>query len=83
MKSSTAKIFWSGRSQAVRLPKDFRIDTTTVHIRKHGNTIILEPLAEDWAWLDRLCGKLDQDFINAANEQPLPQERTELDEFFK
>jgi len=80
---STAKIFWSGRSQAVRLPKDFRFDTATVHIRRHGNTVILEPVADNWSWLDAACGKLDQDFVNAANEQPEQQERPDLDGLFE
>jgi len=31
-----AKIFWSGRSQAVRLPKEFRFETDEVSIRRHG-----------------------------------------------
>ena len=44
-----ARIFWSGRSQAVRLPKDFRFDASEVRIRRHGNTVILEPVAHDWA----------------------------------
>ena len=80
---NTAKIFWSGRSQAVRLPKDFRFDTELVRIRRHGNTVILEPISENWEWLDVLCQKLDQDFIAAVNEQPEQQKRQELDEFFK
>ncbi|MBC7037492.1 AbrB/MazE/SpoVT family DNA-binding domain-containing protein, partial [Salmonella enterica subsp. enterica serovar Enteritidis] len=47
-----AKIFWSGRSQAVRLPKEFRFDATEVRIRRHGQSVILEPMPENWAWLD-------------------------------
>jgi antitoxin VapB len=53
-----AKLFWSGRSQAVRLPKEFRFEGTEVRIRRHGNKVILEPIADDWAWLDALPGKL-------------------------
>ena len=79
----TAKIFWSGRSQAVRLPKSYRFDGDAVHIRRHGNAVILEPIADDWTWLDALVGPLDGDFTAAATEQPAGQERTELDEFFK
>jgi antitoxin VapB len=30
----------------------------------------LEPIAEDWAWLDQIAGKLDEDFVRAASEQP-------------
>ena len=57
----TAKLFWTGRSQAVRLPKEFRFDGDKVRIRRHGSAVILEPLADDWSWLDSIAGKLDED----------------------
>jgi antitoxin VapB len=76
-----AKIFWSGRSQAVRLPKEFRFDVAEVRIRRQGNAIILEPVPRDWAWLDRVSGPLDEDFIDAVREQPPEQARPELDFF--
>jgi antitoxin VapB len=79
----TAKIFWSGRSQAVRLPKDFRFDVAQVRIRRHGNALILEPISEDWAWLDTLGSALDVDFAQAAIEQPEQQTRPALDALFK
>jgi len=58
-----AKIFWSGRSQAVRLPKDFRFPGEEVRIRRHGSAVILEPVAKDWTWLVSIAGKLDEDFV--------------------
>ncbi len=76
-----AKVFWSGRSQAVRLPKAFRFETDEIRIRRHGNAVILEPVAHDWAWLDLLLGPLDDDFTEAAAEQPPEQERPGLDFF--
>lgn len=39
-----AKVFWTGRSQAVRLPKEFRFDVDEVSIRKAGRMVILEPV---------------------------------------
>lgn len=46
----TAKIFKNGRSQAVRLPKEFRLKGNEVSIRKEGEKIILEPLEKtQWA----------------------------------
>ncbi len=83
---TTAKVFWSGRSQAVRLPKEFRVEGDEVRIRRVGRTIVLEPIPDDWAWLDDLqreIGKLDDDFIAAANEDMPMQERPELDDLFK
>lgn len=79
----TAKLFWSGRSQAVRLPKEFRFRGEEVRIRRHGSAVILEPVADDWDWLDVLVGKLDDDFVQAVNEQPEAQDRPALEEFFR
>ncbi len=77
----TAKVFWSGRSQAVRLPKNFRFDTDEVRIRRHGQAVILEPITRGWGWLDALIGPVDDDFARAAEEQPAEPERPELDVF--
>jgi antitoxin VapB len=78
-----AKIFWSGRSQAVRLPKDFRFQGEEVRIRRHGSTVILEPVAEDWAWLDAIAGRRDDDFIRAVDERPRQQKRPALKKLFR
>ncbi|MBR6471045.1 MAG: AbrB/MazE/SpoVT family DNA-binding domain-containing protein [Victivallales bacterium] len=40
----TAKVFMTGRSQAVRIPKKYRFDTPEVQIQKKGNKIILSPI---------------------------------------
>ena len=81
--TDTAKLFWSGRSQAVRLPKDFRFNGDEVRIRRHGSAVILEPVADDWGWLDALVGTLDADAATAAQEQPEQQERPGLDKLFR
>ena len=78
-----AKLFWSGRSQAVRLPKDYRFAGEEVRIRRHGSAVILEPVADDWTWLDSIAGKLDRDFVDAAGEQPEQQKRPALDKLFR
>lgn len=77
----TAKVFWSGRSQAVRLPRAFRFDAAEVRIRRHGSAVILEPVATDWAWLDALVGDVDDAFVQAAREKLPDQKRPELDFF--
>ncbi len=77
----TAKVFWSGRSQAVRLPKAFRFEGDEVRIRRHGETVILEPISLNWDWLDRVTGPVDADFAKAAAEEPLAQDRPRLDLF--
>jgi antitoxin VapB len=79
----TAKLFWSGRSQAVRLPKEFRFEADKVRIRRHGNSVILEPIASDWSWLDAISAKLDDDFVRATSEEPNEQDRPALDGLFE
>jgi len=44
MDSKLARVFWTGRSQAVRLPKEFRFEGDTVSVRRDGEAIILEPV---------------------------------------
>jgi len=78
----TAKLFWTGRSQAVRLPKEFRFDGTEVRIRRRGNAVILEPIATDWAWLDALAHRFDADATQAAEEPAEQQIRPDLDKLF-
>jgi antitoxin VapB len=78
-----AKVFWSGGSQAVRLPREFRFDVDEVRIRRRGAAVILEPIATDWSWLNELAGStLDEDMVQAALEPVTEQERPELDGLF-
>ncbi len=80
----TARIFWSGRSQAVRLPKAYRFDGEEVRIRRHGDAVILEPIATDWGWLDAIAGQMSEDFFANGREQPgMPLDRPELNEVFR
>ena len=43
-----AKIFWSGRSQAVRLPAACRFDASEVEVIKEGSQLILRPRGKNW-----------------------------------
>lgn len=63
--TTTAKLFWSGSSQAVRLPKAFRFNSNEVKISKQGQKVIIEPIVSDWAWLDDL-GTLDDPTFEQA-----------------
>jgi antitoxin VapB len=66
--ANTAKVFWSGRSQAVRLPKEFRFEGKEVTVRREGRAVILEPIEDEWAWLDRIAGPLPKEFLDALDE---------------
>lgn len=80
--AQTAKLFWSGRSQAVRLPKRFRMEGTEVRIRRQGRGVILEPIADDWSWLDEVGDALSEDFFAEGRRQPEEQDRPALDTLF-
>jgi antitoxin VapB len=67
----------------VRLPKEFRFEGDEVRIRRHGTSVILDPLPTDWAWLDAVVGTFDRDAAESALEQPGQQERPELNELFR
>ena len=45
-KQTFAKLFWIGKSQAVRLPKEFRFEGDRVHIRRMGAGVLIEPILE-------------------------------------
>lgn len=47
MKGKRAKVFWTGRRQAVQLPKELRFRGDTVLVRREGDAVILEP-ADEW-----------------------------------
>jgi virulence-associated protein VagC len=48
--ASRARLFWSGGSQAVRLPKAMRLPGTEVIVRRRGAEVILEPLPDNDDW---------------------------------
>lgn len=92
MGEARAKVFWSGRSQAVRLPKEFRFEDGIgeVAIRRQGKMLILElprkgaTEADEWAWLDEITGEFDEATLGALEEDEGPfEDRPERDEFFK
>lgn len=57
-----ARVFWTGRSQAIRLPQEFRFDTDTVLVHREGQAVVLEPLHE-WpeGYVDSFAG-IPEDF---------------------
>lgn len=64
----TAKLFANGRSQAVRLPREFRFDADEVFIRKYENIVILYGKEDPWAPLLNSLGKFTEDFMEDRNQ---------------
>ena len=66
---NTAKIFKTGRSQAVRLPKEFRFDTDEVCVARVGDMVILYPHKKAWDVLERGIRHFTEEFM-ADRAQP-------------
>jgi antitoxin VapB len=74
--SKRAKIFMNGRSQAVRLPKEFRFESDEVIVRKMGDSVILSPSEPGWdAFFDEPSA-FAEDFLAERADAP-PQERSD------
>lgn len=72
---NTAKIFKSGNSQAVRLPKEFQFDVSEVEIFRRGDEIILRKKPQNLARVFELLCDLSEDFMENGRQQPAVQER--------
>lgn len=81
-----AKVFRSGNSQAVRLPKDFRFDVEEVEISREGDAVILRPrhdVSTPWTSLRAAMERgFSADFMAEGRQQPDSQSRPKLDEAF-
>jgi antitoxin VapB len=74
----TARVFRSGNSQAVRLPKQFRFKSAEVEIFRRGNEIVLREKDGDMARAFDLLASLPQDLGLARRKDDLPQKRKDL-----
>lgn len=73
----TTRVFASGNSQAIRLPKEFRLTTRRVKIRRAGRALIVEPLADDFSRLAAVLDEFTEDFMT-GRLQPDAQARETL-----
>lgn len=73
----TARLFKSGRSQAVRLPKEYRFEGVEVAVRHFGNGVLLLPFNEPWAMLDAALDAFEPGF-QISRDQPAAQVREEI-----
>jgi antitoxin VapB len=74
----SAKLFQNGRSQAVRLPKEFQFSGDEVFIQRHGDAVILIPHEKAWeVFMEGLTG-FSKDFMKNGRDQGKDQERESL-----
>ena len=72
----TAKLFKNGQSQAVRIPKEFRMKGSEVYIKKQGEAIVLLPKEKSWSPLLESLNHFAKDFKIERN-QPSENQRRE------
>jgi antitoxin VapB len=73
---NVAKLFTNGRSQAVRLPKEFRFTGDSVRIRKLGRGVLLEPMDFDSKqWFAKLDRFAEKPFMDEGRNQPKTPKR--------
>jgi antitoxin VapB len=69
---STARVFKSGNSRAVRLPKEFQLEGAGVYVKKEGRGLLLTPIDDPWAALVGGLGKFSED-LPEERVQPPPE----------
>jgi antitoxin VapB len=74
---NTAKLFTNGKSQAVRLPREYRFSGAEVYIKRIGRNVLLIPKDNPWASLAGSLDKFSDDFM-AERHQPPAQSRKGL-----
>lgn len=73
-----ARIFQSGNSQAVRLPKEFRFTTDQVEILRRGDEVVLRPIVPQGTAIFDTLAALPVDGFSEVREDTPPQEREDF-----
>ena len=74
----TARLFVNGRSQAVRLPKEYQFRGDIVYVKKIGEAVILVPFDKDWEVFMHGLNSFSDDFMSEGRLQENDQEREML-----
>ncbi|MDX9715671.1 MAG: type II toxin-antitoxin system VapB family antitoxin [Dissulfurispiraceae bacterium] len=71
----TSKVFTSGNSQAVRLPKQYQVKDSELFIQKIGDLILLFPKNKPWTAFEESLNEFPADFFAEGRQQPKIQKR--------
>ena len=74
----TARLFANGRSQAVRLPKEYQFSGDDVYIQKVGDAVILFPVDKEWEVFLHGLNSFSDDFMSKGRSQGTFREREML-----
>ena len=70
-----AKLFKNGQSQAVRLPKEYRMPGKSVYVRKLDSAVLLIPKEDPWSLFLQGCSKFTDDFMQTREQGTHERER--------
>jgi antitoxin VapB len=74
----TVKVFKSGNSQAIRIPKEYSVNESELYIQKIGNAIILTSKHDPWSSFKNSLNKFSDDIFEEGRSQPKHQVREKL-----
>ena len=74
----TARLFLNGRSQAVRLPKEYQFNGENVYIQKVGDALILFPVDKEWEVFMHGLNNFSNDFMSEGRLQDMDQNRERI-----
>ncbi len=74
----TVKVFKSGNSQAVRIPKNYSVSDEELYIQKIGDTIILTPIKDIWKNFENSIENFSDDLFEDGRQQPEMQKRESI-----
>ena len=75
---TTAKVFRSGNSQALQLPKEFRFKGSAVEIFRRGDEVVVREAGKGLARAFEILASLPDDFYSADRKDTLPQKRDRM-----
>ena len=74
----TARLFLNGRSQAVRLPKEYQFNGDNVYIQRVGEAVILFPVDKEWEVFMHGLNNFSDDFLSEKRFQGTDQDRENI-----
>ncbi|MCC6142061.1 MAG: AbrB/MazE/SpoVT family DNA-binding domain-containing protein [Nitrospira sp.] len=75
MSSKKTRLFMSGNSQAVRIPREFQLEGDEVEIQRRGNTLVIRPKKLSWTPLIDSLKEFSPDFMKQGRRQSVAQKR--------
>jgi antitoxin VapB len=74
----TARLFLNGRSQAVRLPKEYKFNGESVYIQRVGEAVMLFPVDKEWEVFLNGLNSFSNDFMAEGRNQGIDQNREKI-----